>query len=172
MSHDGEVMNSSHCEKEQAIVEATQFGRWDDELASHAAKCPVCRDAVMVAHFLQELDESGKAEARLPGAASVWWKAQLLARRAAAKRAAEPITIIERLAYACGVFSLFGLAVWQWSWVHAGINWLADLWYLSGRAVREFVLNFWQQSNSILVMSASALLLFLTLLGYLVWTEE
>ena len=55
-----------------------------------------------------ELDQPG---ARLPSAGLVWWKAQLAARRAAEKRAAEPIVWVERAAYAVGAIAT--LALWD-----------------------------------------------------------
>ncbi len=106
------------CEKEQQVLGAVRSGRWDDEsnspLRLHAASCPACADVALVAQFLhQDIDRAG-TQARLPEAGLVWWKAQLLARRAAAERATQPIALVERVACAWGLLSLLGVAVWRW----------------------------------------------------------
>lgn len=165
-------MNSPPCEKEQAVLEAVQAGRWDDELRRHAASCPVCADVTLVAHVLREAHECDRAEVQLPDASRVWWKAQWLARRQAAERAAQPMALVERVAYSFGVLSLLAMAVWQWTRIQGWFRWLGDLWYLSRSSAGEFVSVLWQQSSFVLLLSAGVLLFFLTCAAYLVWADE
>jgi len=123
-SHDSFIS----CEREAELVEALTSGRWPDacgeDLRRHAATCAVCAEVVLVARAL------GSAEARvemaLPTAGLVWWKAQMRARREAAERAAQPIAIVEGLAWVCGVLCLLGTAIWQRSWIEEWLNWFAQ----------------------------------------------
>ena len=82
-------MRVPQCEKEQAVTELLQTGRWPDAcdaaLRSHVESCAVCSEVVLVAGLLQEANSSLLAEVKLPDAGLVWWKAQLRARREAAE---------------------------------------------------------------------------------------
>ncbi len=158
-------MSVSHCEKEQAILAAAQSGRWEDELHAHAAACPVCADVVLVAQFMQNLVEEAGAEAALPDAGRIWWKAQLLAKQAAVERATLPIAIVEKIAYACAALALAGGVVWTWPLMS---NWLAQVrtaWTLvfSANAIQPY---------SLLLTSAGLFLFLLLSLLYTVWAEQ
>ena len=111
-------MNIPQCQREQEVLDAVRSGRWSgpwgEELRRHAAVCPACAEVAMVAAALGSAYEDACAEARLPSAGLVWWRAQLAARRAADKRAAQPIALAERAAQAAAAFSAVGLTVWQW----------------------------------------------------------
>lgn len=180
-------MEAFHCEKEQEVLEAARAGKWatargnaeDDPLRRHVAGCPVCADVVLVVQFLQQEDETAKAEALLPGAGLIWWKGQLLAKRAAAERAIEPIAIVEKVACACGILSLLGVGIWRWpqiyEWVKRFIEsrWWSDSWGSNQHWVQEFLLGLWGQPlNYLLMMSVGGFLLFMVFLLYAVWVEE
>ncbi len=165
-------MNSLDCEREPLVMEAARSGRWDEELRNHAANCSVCADAVLVAHFLEELADQDQRESMVLEAGRVWWKAQLRARREAVERTNEPITIVERVALACAVLSLVGLGIWQRDWIGDRLRGFAEVWPRSGYLAQEFVVSLWQQSSLIVILSGSALLLWVSFLAYLVWTEE
>ena len=169
-------MNSPQCDHEQEVLEAVQTGRWreqlDDSLSMHVAHCPVCAEVVLVAQFLQQEDEFARVEAALPEAGLVWWKARLLARRAAAERAAQPIAIVESVAGASTVLSLVALVIWQWSWIHGWLTELSDLWNVCDLQLREFFVSPWNAQSYILMMSAGGLLLVMAFLVYSAWAEE
>src|SRR5450755_2311228 len=112
-------MNLQHCEKETLIIEAARRGFWEEDLRAHAAECPVCSDAALAAQFLQEMQHADLAEVKVPSAGWMWWRAQLLAKRAAAERVTQPITLVEQMAGACAVLSAVGLFVWQWHSIRA-----------------------------------------------------
>src|SRR5258708_8751559 len=59
-----------------------------------------------------------QVEATPPSSAVVWWRAQMRARREAARAADRPITILHALAIACGV----GLAVSLMGTAFAGVR--------------------------------------------------
>ncbi len=165
-------MNRLDCEREPLVIEAARSGQWDDELRNHAASCPVCADSLLVAPFLEGLAGRDRRESSVPEAGRVWWKAQLLARREAVKRVDEPITILERVAFACAFLSLVGLGIWRWDWIGDRLRGFADVWPASGYPGQEFVVSLWQQSSLIMIVGGSVLLLWLSFLAYLVWTEE
>ncbi len=150
------------------VLEAVASGRWDPMLRSHAAGCPVCADVALVAQYLRLENDAAGAEAALPDAGRIWWKAQFLARRAAAERAARPIAIVEKLAYACGALSVVGVAAWQGPRVFR--HW-SDFWRLADSRLYEvFAGN--GNTNLLLLASASASLLLMAFALYAVWVEE
>jgi hypothetical protein len=115
-------MTLEHCDREQEVVDALRSGRWLSEwglaVRQHAQTCPVCAEVALAAQAFQREAALAQAEleqpgAHLPSAGLVWWKAQLAARRAAEKRAAEPIVWVERAAYAVGVIATLALGIWQ-----------------------------------------------------------
>ncbi len=128
-------MNLLECDQEPRVLEAVRSGRgaseWEEPLRVHVAACRICSDVVLVAQFLLQENECADAEAALPDAGLVWWKAQLLERRAAAERAVRPIAVTEKLAGA-GIVALLLTGIilnWSrvlnWSYVQGGIRWLA-----------------------------------------------
>lgn len=161
-----------HCEKEPVVIEAVRRGRWDESLHAHAQDCSICADAVLAAHFLREMQATDLAEARVPDAGWMWWRAQLRARRAAAQRATQPITLVEHLACACAALSLAGLCIWQWRSIRA---WFASgrvAWHLGGYSVQSFFLSVWEKSDALLIFSAAAILIFLSFMAVLIWADD
>jgi hypothetical protein len=118
------------CDRETELVEALTSGRWPgacgEDLRRHAASCAVCADVVLVAQALGQESALARVEMALPTAGLVWWKAQMRARREAAERAAQPIAIVEGLAWVSGVLCLLGTAIWQRSWIEEWLSWFAQ----------------------------------------------
>lgn len=158
-------MNLSPCEREQAVLEAAQSNRWPEELRAHAAGCPVCADVALVARFMQTMAEETKAEAALPDAGRIWWKAQLLAKQAAVERATRPIAIVEKIAYGCVALALAGGLLWMWPLIGGWLAQLRSAWTLVSSA-NGF------QPHSLLLMSAGLFLFLLLSLLYTVWAEQ
>ena len=164
-------MNPSHCEKEQEVLEAVRSGgrpgRWEDALRVHVAHCQVCADVALVAKFLQQETELAGAEAKLPEAGLVWWKAQLLARRMAAERATQPIALAEKLALAWGILSLVGATIWQWPHLHDWLKRFGSYW------THPSFLASWQQLPTFaVIMGVGLSALFMAFVLYIVWAEE
>ena len=92
------------CVREAEVVEAVISGRWpaacDQELRSHAMDCHICRDIVLVSSELQGERDSDVLDAALPSAGLVWWRAELRARREAARAAERPMKFVHSLAAA------------------------------------------------------------------------
>jgi hypothetical protein len=176
-------MNTKYCGEEQRVLEALHSGRWagawGKELRRHVANCAVCTEVVLVAEALRREDKLAQAEAQPPSAGLVWWKAQLVARRAAADRAAQPIAVTERVAQTFGVLSAIGLTLAHWprilGWIRSAHN-LVGL-PGSGPAGADWaprLLQGWggQSPSYLLVASAGAFLVLLGFAVYVVWREE
>jgi len=162
-------MNLPKCEREQAVTELLQSGRWpeacDAALRSHVENCAVCSEVVLMARLLQEENASLLADVKLPDAGLVWWKAQLRARREAAELATRPIALAERFALACGMAVLLAFLLWNradFNVGHSDAHWFQSL-----------VLNSLNQPFSVFfVASASLLVLFMACLVYAIWAEK
>ena len=170
-------MKVPQCEKEQAVTELLQSGRWpqacDAALRSHVDNCAVCSEVVLVAQFLREEHAALSAEMKLPDAGLVWWKAQLRARREAAELATRPIALAERFAMACGMAALLAFIVWKWTDFHTWLGRLASFghndahWFLS-----PLVNSLNQPFSAFFVASASLLVLLMACLIYALLTEH
>lgn len=118
-------MKPLDCKSEPLVIEAVHTGRWDPELRQHAAQCQACADAALAARVLREMREIDEAQARIPNAGLMWWKAQLLAKQEAGERATQPITFVERFAYAWIAVCAIGVSIWRWHAIQARMASLA-----------------------------------------------
>ena len=170
-------MKVPQCEKEQAVTEMLQSGRWpeacDSALRLHVENCAVCSEVVLVAQFLREENAALFANMQLPDAGLVWWKAQLRARREAAELATRPIALAERFALACGTAALLAFIVWKWSDFHTWLGRLANFGHSDAQWLLNLLLNSWNQPfSAFFVASASLLVLFMACLVYAIWAEK
>jgi hypothetical protein len=120
-------MNSARqpqCEKEARVIKSVRTGFWDGELRRHLANCLACSEAALAACVLNEMRAVDEAEARIPDAGLMWWKAQLRVKRAAGEKATQPINLVEWLAYGWAIICAVGVCVWQ---RHAIREWLASI---------------------------------------------
>ena len=105
------------CPREREALAAVAAGVLEPGLARHVAQCAECREVMAVSAWLKGIARED-AEAILPRAERVWWRAQvdrrLAARHALAERAARPIRWFERGAAAAIAIALGGLL-----WSHA-----------------------------------------------------
>lgn len=117
-------MKPRECEKELLVIEAARSGAWDAGLRKHVADCHACADVALAAEALNAMRAIDHVDARIPDAGLMWWKAQLLSKRAAAERATRPISFIQHLAYACGIAVFVGVCVWQWTAIRGWLTWM------------------------------------------------
>jgi hypothetical protein len=105
------------CPREREALTALAAGALEAGLQRHLADCAECREVVAVSTWLQGIARQD-AEAIVPRAERVWWRAQvdrrLTTRRALAERAARPIRWFERGAAAAIAITLGGVL-----WSHA-----------------------------------------------------
>ncbi|HKS95512.1 MAG TPA: hypothetical protein VJV74_05185, partial [Terriglobia bacterium] len=109
------LMNGGRCEREPEVLKEVRAGRWpqaaDEELRHHAASCAVCGDVVLVAQYLAG---EARGEASVPHPGMIWWRAEIMARRDAARRATRPIAIAEWVAIACGLALALAAVILEW----------------------------------------------------------
>ncbi len=95
------------CPRESELWEALAAGRWPEtastDLRVHVGACAVCREFADVATALQAAAAESRLAAAPPSSAIVWWRAQMRARREAARAADRPITIAQALAISAGL---------------------------------------------------------------------
>ncbi len=159
-------MKSLRCERERDVVEATRLGRWDEDLATHAATCAICQDLSLVSTFLEAEAASARSEASLPGPGLIWWKAQLLAKRAAAEQVTRPIAVYEKAASACGALGVLGAVAWNSDRI---LGWLEPL-SLAASRLGSLGGAF---PNAMLALGAGSCIFILLMLFalYTVWAE-
>jgi hypothetical protein len=114
----------STCEKEMRVIQSVRTGFWDADLEQHVATCRVCSEAALAARVMNEMRAADEAQARIPDSGVMWRKAQLLAKREAGERATQPISMVERFAYALAIVGVMGACMWQWGAIR---DWLAAL---------------------------------------------
>lgn len=113
------------CREEAAVIEALRAGRDADEpVRAHLAACASCREAADVVTWMRRLAGTVDERRELPAAATIWWRAQLVRRWEAERRALRPIERMQRVEVGLGLASLVALAVWAWPALPA---WLARL---------------------------------------------
>ena len=134
-------MKALGCEFESEVLAAVIEARWperaDAELRAHAEGCAICREVAAVGAALAADRETLLAEATVPDSGLVWWRAQLRARREAAKVAGRPITAAQvlTLASAAGLAgACFGATS---SWFQAALGRLGA--ELSGLPVQQLL---------------------------------
>jgi hypothetical protein len=109
----GGEMNFQVCEKEHAIIEASQQGALTPELLVHVGHCQVCREVLSVSEVLQAEAVSLDKNLRPPDALLIWHRAQQKARQDAIAKATLPI----RIAIVCAVIVAIAFLPWLASYV-------------------------------------------------------
>ena len=186
-------MKLPQCDREQEVVDALRSGRWanewGEEIRQHATTCAVCAEVALAAQEFQCEVELARAElqqpgAGLPSAGLVWWKAQRAARRAAEQRAAEPMMLVERAAYALGALTAVGLGVGQWPRIVAWLQRTETPAFLprfaampeyasSGEWLHQLAQAWTGQTPAyLLAASAAAFLALMVFAAYVLWQED
>lgn len=75
------------------------------------------RDEALVAAALKEIAQAPRGAPPLPDPHFIWWKAQLLRRIDAERRASQPLEISERAHIGAAVLGAVALAAGAWSFV-------------------------------------------------------
>lgn len=98
-------MRNVDCAREDELLEALQWGRWpetaDPVLRQHVDGCASCADLLAVAAPLLSEHHALVREAQVPSSSIVWWRAQMRSKREAAVQAAQPITFVQGITFAC-----------------------------------------------------------------------
>jgi hypothetical protein len=88
------------------VLDALQTSAWPEacgtDVREHVEACPGCAELVEVVLPLIDEHRTVTRDACVPAAGSVWWRAQLRARREASDTATRPIVVLQGVSLACG----------------------------------------------------------------------
>lgn len=98
-------MRNHECAREAELLDALQATAWPDcspeDLRAHVRECRSCEELAAIVLPLLDEHRAATLQARVPSSGIVWWRAQQRARLEAARTAARPITVVQRLSAAC-----------------------------------------------------------------------
>jgi hypothetical protein len=122
------------CQFEQDLLDALATNRWPDRaeaaLRAHVAGCQICTDVADIACAFFDDRESAWAEAAVPSASGIWWRAQIRAREESARLAARPIALVQAAATICVAGASVAAAPAASAWVREVITTLgATSWW-------------------------------------------
>jgi hypothetical protein len=160
-------MRKRFCEQEPRVLEAATSGQWEPALRQHLEACPACAEVALVASFMNEA-EADPAEARLPDAELVWWKAQLKARRSAAERATQPIALVEKAACAGGGLALIAVLAFLWPSLQAWGDLVFANWMEGSQVAPVLALGLF----SVLVLGVVSVLFAVGVGLYFAWSDR
>jgi hypothetical protein len=144
------------CEKEMLVARGIRSGFWDSELERHVATCSACSETALAARALNEMRAVDEAEAHVPDAALMWWKAQLAAKRQAGERATQPIHLVERFACALAAVCVAGACIWQGHAVREWLEAVGRLGVRTGIDSLESVVAYFAQIRNQAALAGSA----------------
>jgi predicted anti-sigma-YlaC factor YlaD len=110
----GAVVHRGVCSEEPRVVAAITSGRHDSELAEHLAGCSSCRELGEVAGWMQRFANESDERHDVPEPTEIWWKAQLVNRWEAERRATQPIETMQRVELVGGAAGFVLLLIWYW----------------------------------------------------------
>jgi predicted phage tail protein len=85
-------MNERSCPQEDRVLGARRAGVEDPALREHVATCDACREALDAFDFMRALAaDVPDLDHRLPDAARIWWRAQLVKRWHTERRVAHQL---------------------------------------------------------------------------------
>jgi hypothetical protein len=141
------------------------------DLADHLSSCAACAEAVAIAAAFRAEREAAVAEAPVPSAGVVWWKADLRKRREQAQAACRPVLLAHGVALVALLAAILGAA--SMLAPHAGAL-LGDLSAWPGSSVRLPLpsLDLAALAQPGIVLAAAAALLLAPLALYLAFSRE
>lgn len=100
------------CEREPEVLRADASGSQSDAVRAHVAGCARCRDAIALVRWMRRMaDTTGEPHA-LPDPGALWWRAQLVRRWQAERRACAPMETMQGVELWVGVISVVILLAW------------------------------------------------------------
>lgn len=100
-------MKNQTCKFEKSVVKESAQGNLNEKLALHVKECAACQETLKVADWMQNF-AAAAPERALPTAGFLWWKAKIIEKQEAGKRAARPIVWTQTAA----IFLVFAAAAW------------------------------------------------------------
>lgn len=119
------------CDNEQALLTALKTGYISNELLAHLGQCPICNESRFVWDCLEKIASAENHAATLPSAGLIWWRAQLLERKAIAERSVAAIDVVQNIATILATIVLGALSLW---WGIDSFNATPTMWGLIASA--------------------------------------
>lgn len=107
-------MRGRTCDRESAVRDMLRSGQDDPVIRAHLTQCERCRQAAAAAAWMLQLAALPVEGVRLPDPGLLWWKAQLVQRWDAQRRAAEPLETGQHVQVGIGLAGCAALLVWLW----------------------------------------------------------
>lgn len=120
-------MRLVRCSRELEIEQAARAGELDQPMREHLRTCASCADLVRVSAWMRDFAALPLHRA-LPDPSQVWWKAQLVRRWEAERRAAAPIDAMQHVETGAGLVALVVLFYLFWPRVEQWLVKLAPPW--------------------------------------------
>jgi hypothetical protein len=95
-----------------------------------------------------------------------------MAKRDAAERATQPITLVEQMAGAYAALSIIGVLIWQWHAIRAWVASFGGTWHMAVYPAHAMATSVVQESSKLLILSAGGFLVILGFAAYLIWAKE
>lgn len=118
-------MRFTPCPREKELAEQLERGHWPHastaDLRTHVDACAHCRDLVRVTYAMRDARAVTARVARLEPPGALWWRAQLLRRRAAVESIERPMLAGQIFA---AIFTLAAAAFFLASRARLGFDWL------------------------------------------------
>ena len=135
------------CQFEQELLDAIAAQRWPGKaeaaLREHVSGCALCSDVAEIAGAFFDDRDCARAEAVVPSASGVWWRAQIRAREEAARTAARPLLVFQAIATIVAAVVAIALAPAASTWVRGSLAAIgaAELGSLTGNINLSWVLS-------------------------------
>jgi hypothetical protein len=101
------------CSRRAEVQQMMACGHWphacSPQLRAHVATCKACEEFLLLAELFQQSRTAALAEARLPAAGAIWWRAQLARRNATVERMGR--SALSAYAFALGLTLIVGAAL-------------------------------------------------------------
>jgi hypothetical protein len=102
------------CSRDDEIRRRLQSNTEDPAVLAHIAECDGCRETLAVAIWMRALAETPLDAPALPDSHFVWWKAEIVARWEADRKAAAAMDAGEQLQVWIGLAEAAVLLAWTW----------------------------------------------------------
>jgi hypothetical protein len=108
-------MRLDRCPNEDAVARAAGSGTWNEELAGHRDRCPICTEVSMVvAALAADADELAAHAPPPPDPGLIWLRSRLAARERQVKKATRWISVVQKTALASTVSVAIAFAPHVW----------------------------------------------------------
>jgi hypothetical protein len=108
-------MRLDRCPNEDAVARAVGSGKWNEELAGHRDRCPICTEVSMVvAALAADADELAAHAPPPPDPGLIWLRSRLAARERQVKKATRWISVVQKTALASTVSVAIAFAPQVW----------------------------------------------------------